>query len=53
MATFPLGLQKGVEAHELRTGLLNALERIYNVELCIVDQSIVGMLRAERKYQCC
>jgi len=37
MATFLLGLHKGVEAHELCTGLSNTLECIYNVKLCIVD----------------
>ena len=41
MATFPLGLREGVEAHEPRAGLSNVLERIYNVELRIVDRSVV------------
>jgi len=41
MATFPLGLCKGVEAHEPHAGLSHVLEHIYNVELRIVDRSIV------------
>jgi len=41
MATFLLGLHKGVEAHKLRTRLSNVLKHIYNVELCIVDRSVI------------
>jgi len=37
MATFPPGLCEGFKAKELRAGLLNALERIYHIVLCIVD----------------
>jgi len=38
---FPLGLRERVEAHEPRAGLSNALERIYSVELRIVDRCVV------------